>query len=165
MDIQFVKPDITEAEIEAVIKVLRSGWLTTGPVTKQFEREFASYLGTPRAACMSSQTIGAEFILRMLGVGEGDEVILPAYTYSASCSVVYHVGATPVLIDSQVDCPEMDYDAMEAAITERTKVIIPVDIGGVVCDYDRIYEAIERKRSLYNAGNNQYQKEFGRIIH
>lgn len=164
MDIQFVKPDITEAEIEAVIKVLRSGWLTTGPVTKQFEREFASYLGTPRAACMSSQTIGAEFILRMLGVGEGDEVILPAYTYSASCSVVYHVGATPVLIDSQKNSPEMDYDAMETSITEKTKIIIPVDIGGVVCDYDRIYEAVERKRSLYRAGNNQYQKEFGRII-
>lgn len=165
MNIQFVKPDITDNEIDAVAEVLRSGWITTGPVTKEFERELSDYLGTPRVACLNSQTIGAEFILRLLGVGEGDEVILPAYTYTATCSVVYHVGATPVLIDNRIDSAEMDYDAMEAAITERTKVIMPVDIGGVVCDYERIFEAIERKRSLFTANEeNKYQKAFGRIL-
>lgn len=165
MKIPFVKPDITEAEIEAVSNVLRSGWITTGPVTKQFEQELADYMGTKRVACVNSQTMGAELVLQALDIGPGDEVILPAYTYTATCSVVYHVGATPILIDSQADSPEMDYDAMEAAITERTKVIIPVDIGGIVCDYKRIYAAIERKQSLFRANEeNNLQKLYNRII-
>ena len=165
MKIPFVKPDITETEIEAVSDVLRSGWITTGPVTKQFEQELAAYMGTKRVACVNSQTMGAELVLQALGIGPGDEVILPAYTYTATCSVVYHVGATPILIDSQDDSPEMDYDAMEAAITERTKVIIPVDIGGIVCDYKRIYEAIERKKELFRPNEaNDLQKKFSRVI-
>lgn len=165
MKIPFVKPDISDDEIEAVSNVLRSGWITTGPVTKQFENELSEYLGTHRTACVNSQTMGAELVLHALDIGPGDEVILPAYTYTATCSVVYHVGATPILIDSQTDSPEMDYDAMEAAITERTKVIIPVDIGGIVCDYDRIYEAIERKRALFKANpDSELQQIFNRIV-
>lgn len=145
MKIPFTKPDITEKEINAVSEVLRSGWITTGPVTKQFEKDLAAYMDVPNVACVNSQTAGAELVLRLLGVGPGDEVIVPAYTYTASCSVIYHVGATPVIIDSQPDSPEMDYDQMEAAITEKTKVIIPVDLGGIICDYQRIYEAVNNK--------------------
>ena len=165
MNIPFNRPDITEKEITAVSDVLRSGWITTGQVTKQFETELADYMGVPKVACVNSQTVGAELVLRMLGVGPGDEVIVPAYTYTASCSVIYHVGATPVMIDSQIDSPEMDYDLMEAAITEKTKVIIPVDIGGIICDYERIFQAVENKRDLFQANpDNHYQTIFNRII-
>lgn len=165
MKIPFTKPDITEKEINAVSEVLRSGWITTGPVTKQFEKDLAAYMDVPNVACVNSQTAGAELVLRLLGVGPGDEVIVPAYTYTASCSVIYHVGATPVIIDSQPDSPEMDYDQMEAAITEKTKVIIPVDLGGIICDYQRIYEAVNNKKSLFRVNpDNPYQKIFNRII-
>lgn len=165
MYISFNKPDISEQDIEAVSDVLRSGWITTGSVTKQFENNLAEYIGVPRVACVNSQTAGAEMILRLLGIGPGDEVILPAYTYTATCSVIYHVGAKPVMIDSQKDSPQMDYDQMEAAINENTKIIIPVDIGGVICDYDRIYQAIYRKQNLFKANiKNKYQKMFNRII-
>ena len=165
MYISFNKPDISEQDIEAVSDVLRSGWITTGSVTKQFENNLAEYIGVPRVACVHSQTAGAEMILRLLGIGPGDEVILPAYTYTATCSVIYHVGAKPVMIDSQKDSPQMDYDQMEAAINENTKIIIPVDIGGVICDYDRIYQAIYRKQNLFKANiKNKYQKMFNRII-
>ncbi|MGB4610411.1 MAG: DegT/DnrJ/EryC1/StrS family aminotransferase, partial [Saccharofermentanales bacterium] len=165
MQIPFNKPDITEKEINAVSDVLRSGWITTGPETKRFEKDLAAYMAVPKVACVNSQTAGAELVLRLLGIGPGDEVIVPAYTYTASCSIIYHVGATPVIIDSQPDSPEMDYDQMEAAITDKTKVIIPVDLGGILCDYQRIYQAIENKKSLFRANpENQYQAIFQRII-
>lgn len=163
MKIPFVKPDINEIDIKAVENVLRSGWITTGPVTKEFERELATYLGTNKVATVNSQTAGAELILRFLGIEEGDEVIVPAYTYSASCSVIYHCGAKAVMIDSQKDSPEMDYDLLEKAITDKTKVIIPVDLGGVVCDYERIFKIVEKKKHLFKA-ENEIQKNFGRII-
>lgn len=163
MIIPFVKPDITDSEIDAVSDVLRSGWITTGPVTKEFEKELTNYLGTNKVATVNSQTAGAELVLRFFGVGPGDEVIVPAYTYSASCSVVYHCGADAVMVDSQEHSPEMDYDALEAAITEKTKVIIPVDIGGIPCDYERIFEIIERKKSLFTS-SSPLQEKLGRIL-
>ena len=165
MNIPFVKPDITDKEIKAVSDALRSGWITTGPVTKQFEKDIAKYVGVPKAACINSQTAGAEMVLRLLGIGPGDEVIVPAYTYTATCSVVCHVGATPVIVDSQPNSPEMDYDQMEEAITEKTKVIIPVDIAGIICDYERIFQAVENKKSLFKPNpDNLYQNIFNRII-
>jgi dTDP-4-amino-4,6-dideoxygalactose transaminase len=165
MNIPFVKPDITEKEIKAVSDALRSGWITTGPVTKKFEKDIAKYIGVPKAACINSQTAGAEMVLRLLGIGPGDEVIVPAYTYTATCSVVCHVGAIPVIVDSQPNSPEMDYDQMEAAITEKTKVIIPVDIAGIICDYERIFQAVENKKSLFKPNpDNLYQNIFNRII-
>lgn len=164
MNIPFSPPDITEDEIAEVVDTLRSGWITTGPKTKRFEQEIAKMCGTLKAVCLSSQTACAEMTLRILGVGPGDEVIVPSYTYTASCSVIYHVGATPVMIDCKKDSYEMDYDKMEEAITAKTKVIIPVDLAGVVCDYDRIYEAVERKRSLFHPSENPVQLALGRII-
>lgn len=149
MTIPFSPPDITEAEIEEVAKALRSGWITTGPRTKELERKIAEYCGVKKAVCLNSQTACAEMALRVLGVGEGDEVIVPAYTYTASASVVLHTGATLVLIDSQKDSYEMDYEALERAITPKTKAVIPVDLGGVPCDYERIFEIVERKKNLF----------------
>ncbi|BDZ80922.1 capsular polysaccharide biosynthesis protein [Claveliimonas bilis] len=163
MNIQFSPPDITEAEINEVADTLRSGWITTGPKTKKLEKEITEWLGTPKTVCLNSQTASAETGLRLLGIGEGDEVITCAYTYTASASVVCHVGARLVLIDCQDNSLEMDYDALEAAITENTKVIIPVDLGGVPCDYDRIFEIVERKKNLFHA-NSDIQAAFGRII-
>ncbi len=163
MMIPFSPPDVGEREALAVAEVIRSGWITTGPKTKELEKKFASYIGTQKCVCLNSQTACAEMVLRMLGVGEGDEVIVPAYTYTASASVVCHVGAKLVLVDSQKSSLEMDYDAMERAITERTKVIIPVDVGGVPCDYDRVYEAVKRKQSLFTP-NGELQRKFGRIV-
>lgn len=163
MNIPFSPPDIGEDEIREVTEVLRSGWITTGPKTKEFERKIAKYCQTEKAVCLNSQTACAELTLRILGIGPGDEVIVPAYTYTASASVIAHVGATIVMIDSQKDSYEMDYDQMEAAITEKTKAVIPVDIGGVLCDYDRIYEIIERKKQLFHPSND-IQKAYGRII-
>ena len=163
MNIPFSPPDITLDEVEQVKEALLSGWITTGPKTKQFEKELAHYIGTSKVVCLNSATAAMELTLRVLGVGPGDEVIVPAYTYTASCSVICHVGATPVIIDSQPNCIEMDYDAMEAAITEKTKVIIPVDVAGIICNYERIYEAINRKKALFKA-SNELQKAFGRII-
>ena len=163
MKIPFSPPDITEAEIEEVAEALRSGWITTGPKTKELEREVAAFCGTNRAVCLNSQTACGEMTLRVLGVGEGDEVITSAYTYTASASVVCHVGAKLVLVDTQKDSLEMDYDKLEAAITEKTKVIIPVDLGGVPCDYDRIFSIVEKKKALFHPAN-KLQKAIGRVI-
>lgn len=163
MKIPFSPPDITEAEIEEVADALRSGWITTGPKTKELEREVAAFCGTNRAVCLNSQTACGEMTLRVLGVGEGDEVITSAYTYTASASVACHVGAKLVLVDTQKDSLEMDYDKLEAAITEKTKVIIPVDLGGVPCDYDRIFSIVEKKKALFHP-TNKLQKAIGRVI-
>ncbi len=163
MKIQFSPPDITEAEIEQVAEALRSGWITTGPKTKQLEKEVADFCGVSRAVCLNSQTACAELTLRLLGIGEGDEVITCAYTYTASASVACHVGAKLVLVDTQKDSLEMDYDQLEAAITERTKAIIPVDLGGVPCDYDRIFSIVEGKRALFCPAN-ELQKAIGRVV-
>lgn len=163
MKISFSPPDITEAEIEQVTEALRSGWITTGPKTKELEKEVAKFCGTSRAVCLNSQTACAEMTLRLLGIGEGDEVITCAYTYTASASVICHVGATPILIDTQKDSLEMDYDKLEKAITENTKVIIPVDLGGIPCDYDRIFSIVENKRKLFHP-TNEIQKAIGRVI-
>lgn len=162
MKIPFSPPDISEQEVQYVSEVLRSGWITTGPKTKKFEKEIATFCGTNRAVCLNSQTACAEMALRALGIGPGDEVITCAYTYTASASVVCHVGATLVLVDTQPDSFEMDYDALENAITQRTKAIIPVDLGGVPCDYDRLFEIVERKKSLFHP-TNAFQKAIGRV--
>lgn len=162
MNIMFSFPDITEAEIEAVAQVMRSGWITTGSKTGELEAAIARYCGTKRAVCMNSQTACAEMVLRLLEIGAGDEVIVPAYTYTATASVVAHVGAGIVMVDSGQDSPLMDYDRLEDAITERTKAIIPVDIGGVPCDYQRIFEIVERKRALFR-GTGKLQQAMGRI--
>ncbi len=162
MNIPFSPPDISEAEINEVCDALRSGWITTGPKTKLLEKKVAEWLGTPKAVCLNSQTACAETALRILGVGEGDEVIVPAYTYTASASVVCHVGAKLVLVDCQENSLEMDYDALENAITENTKVVIPVDLGGVPCDYDRIFEIVERKKNLFRP-STEIQEKLGRV--
>ena len=161
--IPFSPPDITEEEVKEVSEALLSGWITTGPKTKELEKVIANYCGVSNCVCLNSQTACAEMCLRLLGVGPGDEVIVPAYTYTASCSVICHVGATPVIIDSQKDNIEMDYDKVARAITERTKVIIPVDVGGVPCDYEKIFEIVESKKYLFKPSND-IQKIFGRII-
>ncbi len=163
MEIPFSPPDISEAEIEEVSNALRSGWITTGPRTKELERQVAAFCGVNRAVCLNSQTACAEMALRLLGVGEGDEVITSAYTYTATASVICHVGAKPVLVDTRQDGLEMDYAQLERAITEKTKVIIPVDIAGVPCDYDRIFSIVNAKKNLFVA-KNDLQKSFGRII-
>ena len=155
-------PDISNLEITEVVDALKSGWITTGPRTKQFEKEIAEWIGTEKCVCLSSQTACAEMALRILGIKEGDEVITTAYTYTASASVVCHVGALLKLIDTQKNSIEMDYDALEAAITDKTKAIIPVDLGGVPCDYNRIFEIAERKKHLFKP-DNEIQKAIGRI--
>ncbi len=162
MKVPFSPPDITQAEIDEVVEALRSGWITTGPRTKLFEKNIAAYVGSNMACCLNSQTACAELALRLLGVGEGDEIITTAYTYTASASVVSHVGAKLVLIDTQKDSLEMDYDALEAAVNEKTKVIIPVDVAGIPCDYDKVFEIVEAKKSLFKP-NNVIQKSMGRI--
>lgn len=162
MRVSFSPPDISELEINEVADALRSGWITTGPRTKQLGKEIAEWIGVNKCVCLNSQTACAEMALHILGVGAGDEVIVPAYTYTASASVVCHVGATLKLIDSQVNSLEMDYDALEKAITDKTKAIIPVDLGGVPCDYDRIFEIVEKKKSLFKP-SNEIQKAIGRI--
>lgn len=164
MNIPFSPPDITQAEIDQVVEVLKTGWITTGPKTKLFEQRIAEQCNTKKAVCLSSQTACAEMTLRILGIGPGDEVIVPAYTYTASASVVYHVGATPVLIDCKKDSYEMDYEKMEAAINGKTKAIIAVDLAGIVCDYDKIYAAVERKRNLFRPSDNPIQFALGRVI-
>lgn len=163
MKIPFSPPDITQLEIDEVIEALQSGWITTGPKTKELERQLADYLQTNRVVCLNSQTACAEQTLRLLGVGEGDEVITTAYTYTASASVIEHVGAKIVLVDTQEDSLEMDYDQAESLINERTKVIIPVDIGGVPCDYDRMMALVENKKHLFKA-ENKIQEAFNRVI-
>ena len=163
MNISFSPPDITEEEINEVAEALRSGWITTGPRTKEFERQLSAYVGTDRTVALNSATAAMELSLHVLGIGPGDEVIVPAYTYTASCSVICHVGAIPVMVDIATDSFEMDYAQMEEAITEKTKAIIPVDLGGVLCDYERIYEAVERKKALFSPAN-EIQKLYGRVI-
>lgn len=162
-NIPFSPPDMTEMEVEEVKKAILSGWITTGPRTKELERKIAAYVGTNKSVCLNSATAAMELTLYALGVGPGDEVIVPAYTYTASCSVICHVGATPVMVDCAKDSFEMDYNQMRDAITEKTKVIIPVDIAGIMCDYETIYRIIEEKKSLFQPAN-EMQKAFGRII-
>ena len=162
MNVPFSPPDISEAEINEVAEALRSGWITTGPRVKELDRRIADYIGVKKACCLNSQTACAEMALRILGIGEGDEVITTAYTYTATASVVCHVGAKLVLVDTQPNCLEMDYDALERAITEKTKAIIPVDLGGVPCDYDKIYEIVNAKKHLFTP-DNDIQKALGRI--
>lgn len=160
--IPFSPPDISDLEIEEVAQALRSGWITTGPRTKQLEKNIAAWVGTEKCVCLNSQTACAEMALRVMGIGCGDEVLVPAYTYTASASVIAHVGATIVMIDTQKDSLEMDYDAMEAAINENTKAIIPVDLAGIPCDYERIFEIVERKKHLFKPAN-EMQKALGRV--
>lgn len=168
MNIPFSPPDMTEAEVQGAADAIRSGWITTGPKTKELERRVAEYCQVNRAVCLNSQTACAEMALRLLGIGAEngggaeDEVIVPAYTYTASASVVCHVGARLVLVDSQKESLEMDYESLENAISENTKAIIPVDLGGIPCDYDRIFSIAEQKKHLFKASND-IQKTIGRV--
>lgn len=165
MNIPFSPPDISQAEIDAVVDTLKSGWITTGPKTKEFERQLSEYMGTEKTVCLGSATAAIEMTLRLLGIGPGDEVIVPAYTYTASCSPICHVGATPVMVDIQEDAPVMDCELMEKAITEKTKAIIAVDLAGIICDYDRIYEIVEKNRGKFTVKEaNDIQKKLERII-
>ena len=162
MDVLFSPPDITESEIAEVVDTLRSGWITTGPKTKLFEKNIAEFCHTSKAVCLNSATACSEMALRALGIGPGDEVITSAYTYTASASVVCHVGAKLVLVDTGKNSYEMDYDKLEAAITEKTKAVIPVDLAGIVCDYKRIFEILERKKHLFQPAN-KIQRQIGRV--
>ena len=162
-NIPFSPPDMSEAEAKLATEAILSGWITTGPKTKEFERQIAAYIGTNKAVCLNSATASMEMALRLIGVGPDDEVIVPAYTYTASASVTQHVGCKLVLVDSQPDCVEMDYDKLADAITERTKVICPVDLGGIVCDFDKVFAVVEAKRHLFRPAN-ELQKRIGRII-
>lgn len=161
-NIQFSPPDISEAEINEVCDALRSGWITTGPRTKELEKRLADFCHTDKVVCLSSATAAEELNLRILGIGEEDEVIVPAYTYTATAAAVIHCGAKVVFIDSQKDSTEMDYDAMEKAINGKTKAIIAVDLAGIVADYDRIYGAVERKKNLFTP-KTEIQKSLGRV--
>lgn len=161
--IPFSPPDITEEEIQEVAEALRSGWITTGPRTKEFEKQIAAFCGTDRAVCLNSATACLELTLRLFGIGPGDEVITSAYTYTASASCVLHTGAKVVLVDTAKDSWEMDCDALADAITPRTKAVIPVDIGGMLCGYDRIYQIVEEKKSLFTPANDM-QKQLGRVL-
>lgn len=163
MQIPFSPPDISEIEINEVVDTLKSGWITTGPKTKLFEREIAEYTNTSKAVCLNSATDAMEMTLRLLGIGEGDEVITSAYTYSASASVIHHVGAKIVLVDTAKGSFQMDCEKLEQAITEKTKAIIPVDIAGVMCDYGKIFKVVNNKKDLFNP-SNEIQKAFGRVI-
>lgn len=163
MNIPFSPPDIGEEEINNVIDALKSGWITTGPKTKQFEKEIAQLCNTEKAVCLNSATAALELTLRILGIGEGDEVITSSYTYTASASPIAHVGAKIVLVDTRKDSFEMDYEKLANAITEKTKVIIPVDVAGILCDYDKIFKIVEEKKKLFKA-NNDIQKIYNRII-
>lgn len=162
MNIKFSPPDISELEIQEVSEALRSGWITTGPRTKELERQIAEYVGTKKCVCLNSQTACAEMALHVLGVGPGDEVITSAYTYTASASVIYHTGAKIIMVDTQKDSLEMDYDALEAAITDKTKAIIPVDIAGIPCDYDKIFEIVEKKKGIFKPAS-KIQEALGRV--
>ena len=161
-NIPFSPPDIGEEEIKEVVDTLKSGWITTGPKTKKFEEEITKYCNTDKTVCLNSATAAMEMTLRLLGIGEGDEVITSAYTYTASCSVICHVGAKPVLVDIQEDNLEMDYQKLDRAITEKTKAIIPVDVAGIICDYKKIYDIVEKNKTKFNP-NNDIQKNLGRI--
>ena len=162
MNIPFSPPDISEAEILEVAEALRSGWITTGPRTKDLEKKIAARVGVNKCVCLNSQTACAEMALRLTGVGPGDEVIVPAYTYTASASVVCHVGAKPVMIDCQKDSLEMDYEAAEKAINEKTKAIIPVDLAGIPCDYEKIFAMVEKKKAIFKPAG-ELQTALGRV--
>ncbi len=162
LNIPFSPPDISETEIAEVVKALRSGWITTGPKTKELEKKIAAYVGTSKCVCLNSQTACAEIALRLLGIGEGDEVITTAYTYTASASVIAHVGAKIVFVDCEKDSLEIDYEAVKNAITEKTKAIIPVDIAGIPCDYDKLFKIVEGAKSKFKA-KNDIQRKLGRI--
>ena len=162
MNIPFSPPDITEVEINNVVEVLKSGWITTGPKTKEFEKKIANYCNTDKAICLNSATAGMEMTLRFLGIGPGDEVITSAYTYTASASVIHHVGAKIVLVDTDKDSYQMDYDKLAKSITEKTKAVICVDLAGVPCDYDKIFEVVNREKQLFTP-KNEIQKAIGRV--
>lgn len=161
--IKFSPPDISEAEVNLAAEALRSGWITTGPKTKEFERQIADYVGVNKAVCFNSATAAMEIALRLIGVGPEDEVIVPAYTYTATASVTWHVGCKVVMVDSQQDNVVMDYEKLADAITEHTKVICPVDLGGVICDFDRIFQIVEAKKHLFRP-TNEIQRKIGRIV-
>ncbi len=163
MNVPFSPPDITQLEIDNVVEVLKSGWITTGPKTKEFERRIAQYCNTEKAVCLNSATAAMEMTLRLLGIKEGDEVITCAYTYTASASVIHHVGAKIVLVDTAKDSFEMDYENLGNLINERTKAIIPVDLAGVMCDYDKLFEVVNSKKYLFKA-NNEIQEAIGRVV-
>ncbi|CQR24524.1 capsular polysaccharide biosynthesis protein [Streptococcus varani] len=163
MNIPFSPPDISQMEIDEVVDTLKSGWITTGPKTKELERLLSAYTQTNKTVCLNSATAGLELVLRVLGVGPGDEVIVPAMTYTASCSVITHVGATPVIVDIQNDGFEMDYVQLEKAITTNTKVIIPVELAGIPCDYNQLYELVKSKSHLFTA-KNKWQESFNRVV-
>lgn len=163
MKVSFSPPDISEEEVEAVADTLRSGWITTGPKTKLLEKKIAEFCNTNKAVCLNSSTASMELTLKLLGIGEGDEIIITAYTYTATASVVCHVGAKLILVDTKKDSYEMDYEKLERAITKKTKVIIPVDLAGVMCNYDKIFEIVNRNKHLFEP-NNDIQKSFNRII-
>jgi len=162
-NIPFSPPDISQSEIDRVVEVLKSGWITTGPKTKEFERQIAAYCNTKKAVCLNSATACMELILRLFGIGEGDEVITSAYTYTASASVICHVGAKVVLVDTAPGSYHIDYDKLSDAITEKTKAIIPVDIAGVMCDYDKIIKIAEQKKAIFKPAN-KYQESLGRVL-
>ncbi len=162
-NIKFSPPDITQEEINEVIDTMRSGWITTGPKTKDFENQIAKFCGVKKAVCLNSATACMEMTLRLLGIGPGDEVITCAYTYTASCSVIFHVGATPILVDTARDSFEMDYEMLENAINEKTKAIIPIDLAGVVCDYDKIFDIVNKKEGIFSP-NNDIQEAIGRVV-
>ena len=161
-NIPFSPPDISDGEVNEVIDTLKSGWITTGPKTKELERRLSEFTNTPKTVCLNSATAALELTLRVLGIGEGDEVIVPAMTYTASCSVIYHVGAKAVIVDIAEDSHEMNYAALADAITENTKAVIPVDLAGIPCDYDKIFEVVESKKHLFRA-NSEYQEKLGRV--
>ena len=161
-NIPFSPPDISDGEINEVIDTLKSGWITTGPKTKELERRLSEFTNTPKTVCLNSATAALELTLRVLGIGEGDEVIVPAMTYTASCSVIYHVGAKAVIVDIAEDSHEMNYAALADAVTENTKAVIPVDLAGIPCDYDKIFEVVESKKYLFKA-NSEYQEKLGRV--
>lgn len=167
-NIPFSPPDISDLEIQEVVETLKSGWITTGPRTKELEKRLARFCHTDRVVCLNSATASEELNFHILGIGPGDEVIVPAYTYTSTAAAAIHCGATVIFVDSQKDgdntthSPEMDYDAMEAAITEKTKAIVPVDLGGVMCDYNRIFQAVENKKYLFKP-TNAIQKAIGRV--
>lgn len=169
MKISFSPPDMTELEVQGVADAIRSGWITTGPRTKELERRLAEYCHTSKVVCLNSATAAEELNFRICGIGEGDEVIVPAYTYTASASAAIHTGARVVFVDSQFDSTEMDYDKVAEAITEKTKAVVAVDLGGVICDYDRLYKAVESKRELFKAKEGdslgaKIQQAKGRVL-
>ena len=168
-NIPFSPPDITELEINEVVEALRSGWITTGPRTKELERRLAEYCHTSRVVCLGSATAAEELNFRVCGIGEGDEVIVPAYTYTATASAAIHCGAKVIFVDSQKDSTEMDYNKVAEAITEKTKAVVAVDLGGIICDYDRLYEAVERKKDLFRPKQGddlgaRIQQSIGRVL-